>query len=111
MKTTFRAKALKARATREGVQKDPPVAADGGRRGRYGGRVPRYQGAGWRSSGPSAFAYTPLSEGGLSWGGLGAALNGLRPIVEVMTVNFSLLAADQIRQQRATLLPHGPADS
>ena len=36
--------------------------------------------------------------------GIGAALNGLRPIIEVMTVNFSLLALDQIVNNAATML-------
>ena len=36
--------------------------------------------------------------------GIGAALGGMRPIVEIMTVNFSLLALDQIMNNAATLL-------
>jgi pyruvate/2-oxoglutarate/acetoin dehydrogenase E1 component len=47
---------------------------------------------------------TPLSESGFTGAGIGAALNGMRPIVEVMTVNFSLLSADQILNNAATLL-------
>jgi pyruvate/2-oxoglutarate/acetoin dehydrogenase E1 component len=47
---------------------------------------------------------TPLSESGFTGAGVGAALGGMRPIVEVMTVNFSLLAADQIMNNAATLL-------
>ena len=47
---------------------------------------------------------TPLSESGFVGAGLGAALGGLRPIVEIMTVNFSLLALDQIVNTAATLL-------
>ncbi len=46
---------------------------------------------------------TPLSELGFVGIGIGAALNGLRPIVEVMTVNFSLLALDQIVNTAAAL--------
>jgi pyruvate dehydrogenase E1 component beta subunit len=45
----------------------------------------------------------PLSESGFVGAGIGAALNGLRPIVEVMTVNFSLLALDQILNNAGTL--------
>jgi pyruvate dehydrogenase E1 component beta subunit/2-oxoisovalerate dehydrogenase E1 component len=46
---------------------------------------------------------TPLSEGGFVGAGIGAALGGMRPIVEVMTVNFSLLALDQILNNAATI--------
>jgi pyruvate dehydrogenase E1 component beta subunit len=47
---------------------------------------------------------TPLSESGFVGAGIGAALGGLRPIVEIMTVNFSLLALDQIVNTAATFL-------
>ncbi len=47
---------------------------------------------------------TPLSESGFVGAGIGAALGGMRPIVEVMTVNFSLLAMDQIVNTAALLL-------
>ena len=47
---------------------------------------------------------TPLSESAFVGMGIGAALGGMRPIVEVMTVNFSLLAIDQIVNSAATLL-------
>jgi pyruvate dehydrogenase E1 component beta subunit len=47
---------------------------------------------------------TPLSENGFVGAGVGAALGGMRPIVEIMTVNFSLLALDQILNTAATVL-------
>jgi pyruvate dehydrogenase E1 component beta subunit len=47
---------------------------------------------------------TPLAEAGFVGAGIGAALGGMRPIVEIMTVNFSLLALDQILNNAATLL-------
>ncbi len=47
---------------------------------------------------------TPLSESAFVGAGIGAALNEMRPIVEVMTVNFSLLALDQIMNNAASLL-------
>ncbi len=47
---------------------------------------------------------TPLSENGFTGAGLGAALGGMRPVVEIMTVNFSLLAIDQIVNTAAALL-------
>ena len=46
---------------------------------------------------------TPLSESGFVGAGIGAAMGGMRPIVEIMTVNFSLLAMDQIVNTAATL--------
>jgi pyruvate dehydrogenase E1 component beta subunit len=55
--------------------------------------------------GPDRIRDTPLSESAFVGAGIGAALGGMRPIVEVMTVNFSLLALDQIVNNAATL-PH-----
>jgi pyruvate/2-oxoglutarate/acetoin dehydrogenase E1 component len=46
---------------------------------------------------------TPLSESGFVGAGIGTALGGMRPIIEVMTVNFSLLAMDQMVNTAATL--------
>ncbi|MBF9050453.1 pyruvate dehydrogenase (acetyl-transferring) E1 component subunit alpha [Roseobacter sp. HKCCD9010] len=46
---------------------------------------------------------TPLSESGFTGAGIGAAVAGMRPIVELMTVNFSMLALDQILNTAATL--------
>lgn len=53
--------------------------------------------------GPDRVRNTPLSESGFVGAGVGAALGGMRPIVEIMTVNFSLLALDQIVNNAATL--------
>lgn len=53
--------------------------------------------------GPERIRNTPLSESGFVGAGIGAALGGMRPIVEIMTVNFSLLALDQIVNTAATL--------
>lgn len=55
--------------------------------------------------GPDRIRDTPLSESGFVGAGIGAALGGMKPIVEVMTVNFSLLALDQI-MNTAALLRH-----
>lgn len=52
--------------------------------------------------GPDRVRNTPLSESGFVGAGIGAALGGMRPIVEIMTVNFSLLALDQIVNTAAT---------
>jgi len=53
--------------------------------------------------GPDRVRDTPLSESTFVGAGIGAALAGMRPIVEIMTVNFSLLALDQIMNNAATL--------
>jgi pyruvate/2-oxoglutarate/acetoin dehydrogenase E1 component len=53
--------------------------------------------------GPDRIRDTPLSESAFVGAGIGAALGGMRPIVEIMTVNFSLLALDQIVNNAATL--------
>lgn len=53
--------------------------------------------------GPERVRDTPLSESAFVGAGIGAALGGMRPIIEIMTVNFSLLALDQIMNNAATL--------
>jgi pyruvate/2-oxoglutarate/acetoin dehydrogenase E1 component len=53
--------------------------------------------------GPERIRNTPLSESGFLGAGIGAAIGGMRPIVEVMTINFSLLALDQVVNNAATL--------
>ena len=53
--------------------------------------------------GPERVRDTPLSESAFVGAGIGAALGGMRPIVEIMTVNFSLLALDQIMNNAATI--------
>jgi pyruvate dehydrogenase E1 component beta subunit/2-oxoisovalerate dehydrogenase E1 component len=71
--------------------------------GRYGGCYAVSKGL-LEEFGPERIRDTPLSESAFVGAGLGAAIAGLRPIVEVMTVNFSLLALDQIMNTAATLL-------
>ena len=53
--------------------------------------------------GPDRIRDTPLSESGFTGAGIGAAMAGMRPIVEIMTVNFRLLALDQIMNTAATI--------
>jgi pyruvate dehydrogenase E1 component beta subunit len=71
--------------------------------GRYGGAFAVSKGL-LQEFGPDRIMDVPLSESGFVGAGIGAALNGMRPIVEIMTVNFSLLAMDQIVNNAATLL-------
>ena len=71
--------------------------------GRYGGSYAVSKGL-LAEFGPERIRDTPLSESAFVGAGIGAALGGMRPIVEIMTVNFSLLALDQILNGAATLL-------
>jgi pyruvate/2-oxoglutarate/acetoin dehydrogenase E1 component len=71
--------------------------------GRYGGCYGVTKGL-LEEFGPQRVRDTPLSEAAFVGAGIGAALGGMRPIVEVMTVNFSLLALDQIVNTAALYL-------
>jgi len=82
-------------ALREALLGDPRVFLMGEDVGRYGGSYAVSKGL-LEEFGPERVRDTPLSELGFTGAGIGAALGGMRPIVEVMTVNFSLLALDQI---------------
>ncbi len=82
-------------AHREALQRDPRVFLMGEDVGRYGGSYAVSKGL-LAEFGEQRVRDTPLSELGFVGAGVGAALGGARPIVEVMTVNFSLLALDQI---------------
>jgi len=88
----------------EALEKDERVFLMGEDVGRYGGTYAVSKGL-LEKYGPERVRDTPLSELGFTGAGIGAALGGMRPIVEVMTVNFSLLALDQI-VNTAALLRH-----
>ncbi len=100
MKTTYR-EALRA-AHRDALRRDPRVFLMGEDVGRYGGSFAVSHGL-VDEFGPERVRDTPLSESAFVGAGIGAAMNGMRPIVEVMTVNFSLLALDQFLNNAATL--------
>jgi len=89
---------------REALAADPRVFLMGEDVGKYGGTYAVSKGL-LEEFGPQRVRDTPLSELGFVGAGVGAALGGMRPIVEVMTVNFSLLALDQI-VNNAALLRH-----
>ena len=101
MKTTYR-EALRA-ALRDALERDGRVFLMGEDVGRYGGGFAVSLGL-LEEFGPERIRDTPLSESGFVGAGIGAALGGMRPVVEIMTVNFSLLALDQIVNNAATLL-------
>jgi len=87
---------------REALKSDPRVFLMGEDVGRYGGTYACSHGL-LEEFGPERVRDTPLSESTFVGAGIGAALGGMRPIVEVMTVNFSLLALDQIVNNAATI--------
>ena len=99
-KTTYR-EAVRG-AMREAMRADPRVFLMGEDVGRYGGAFAVSLGL-LAEFGPERIRDTPLSESTFVGAGIGAALGGMRPIVEVMTINFSLLALDQIVNNAATL--------
>jgi len=87
---------------RDALKRDPRVFLMGEDVGRYGGCYGVSQGL-LEEFGPERIRDTPLSENGFTGMGIGAAMNGMRPIVEIMTVNFALLALDQILNNAATI--------
>ena len=99
-KTTYR-EAARA-AMREAMRADPRVFLMGEDVGRYGGAFAVSLGL-LEEFGPERIRDTPLSESTFVGAGIGAAVGGMRPIVEVMTINFSLLALDQVVNTAATL--------
>lgn len=91
-------------ALRDALSADPRTFIMGEDVGRYGGCYGVTKGL-LDEFGAQRIIDTPLAENGFTGIGVGAALAGLRPIVEIMTCNFSLLALDQIMNNAATL-PH-----
>ena len=98
--STYR-EALK-QGLREALQNDERVFLMGEDVGRYGGAFAVSKGL-LQEFGEERIMDVPLSESGFVGAGIGAAMSGMKPIVEVMTVNFSLLAMDQIVNNAATL--------
>ena len=90
-------------AIRQALVTDDRVFLMGEDVGRYGGCFAISKGL-FDEFGAERIRDTPLSESVFTGAGIGAALAGMRPIVEIMTCNFSLLAADQIMNNAATLL-------
>jgi len=89
-------------AIRDALARDQRVFLMGEDVGRYGGCYAVTKGL-LSEFGPERIRDTPLSESGFTGAGIGAAMAGMRPIVELMTVNFSLLALDQILNSAATI--------
>ncbi len=89
-------------AIREAMQRDDRVFLMGEDVGRYGGSYAVSMGL-LEEFGAERIRDTPLSESAFTGAGIGAAMAGMRPIVEIMTVNFSMLALDQILNTAATV--------
>jgi pyruvate dehydrogenase E1 component beta subunit len=89
---------------RAALQADPRVFMMGEDIAAYGGCYAVSKGL-LAEFGAERIRDTPLSESAFVGAGIGAAMAGMRPIVEIMTVNFSLLALDQIMNNAATI-PH-----
>ena len=100
MQTTYRTAVHDAIA--DAMRADERVVLLGEDVGRYGGTYAVSKGL-LEEFGRERIRDTPISELGFVGIGIGAALGGLRPIIEVMTVNFSLLALDQIVNTAAAL--------
>lgn len=103
MSTTLTYREAVRQGIREAMERDERVFLMGEDVGRYGGSFAVSMGL-LELFGPERILDTPLSESAFTGAGIGAALNGMRPIVEIMSVNFSLLALDQIMNNAATLL-------
>jgi pyruvate dehydrogenase E1 component beta subunit len=89
-------------AIRDALTSNPRTFVMGEDVGKYGGCYAVTKGL-LEEFGPDRIMDTPLAENGFTGMGVGAAVAGLRPIVEIMTCNFSLLALDQIMNNAATL--------
>jgi pyruvate/2-oxoglutarate/acetoin dehydrogenase E1 component len=90
-------------ALREEMRRDPRVFLMGEEIGVYQGAYKVTQGI-LEEFGPRRVIDTPISEAGFVGAGVGAAMVGLRPVVELMTFNFALVAIDQIVNHAAKIL-------
>jgi pyruvate dehydrogenase E1 component beta subunit len=89
-------------ALREEMHRDPRVFVIGEEVGLYEGAYKVTQGL-MKEFGPERIVDTPIAESGFTGVGIGAAMVGLRPVVEMMTFNFALLALDQIVNSAAKM--------
>ena len=89
-------------ALREEMQRDPNVFLMGEEVGLYQGAYKVSRGL-LEEFGPQRVVDTPIAELGFAGIGVGAAMTGLRPVVEFMTWNFAVLALDQIVNSAAKM--------
>ncbi len=89
-------------ALREEMQRDPSVFVLGEDVGLYGGAFKVTEGL-YAEFGEKRVIDMPIAEGLIVGAAIGAAMTGLRPVAELMTVNFALLAMDQIVNHAAKI--------
>src|SRR5256885_3957039 len=89
-------------ALREEMKRNDRVFVIGEEVGLYEGAYKVTQGL-LKEFGPRRIVDTPIAESGFTGVGIGAAMTGLRPVVEMMTFNFALLALDQIVNSAAKM--------
>jgi pyruvate dehydrogenase E1 component beta subunit len=90
------------RALDDELARDPEVFLMGEEIGRFEGSYKVTAGL-WQKYGPERVRETPISEEGFVGAGIGAAMMGLRPVVEIMTINFILVAMDQVINHAAKI--------
>ncbi|HYX84604.1 MAG TPA: alpha-ketoacid dehydrogenase subunit beta [Gaiellales bacterium] len=90
------------RALDEELERDPDVFLMGEEIGRFEGSYKVTAGL-WQKYGARRVRETPISEEGFVGAGIGAAMMGLRPVVEIMTINFILVAMDQVVNHAAKI--------
>ena len=90
------------RALDDELARDPDVFLMGEEIGRFEGSYKVTAGL-WQKYGPERVRETPISEEGFVGAGIGAAMMGLRPVVEIMTINFILVAMDQVIKHAAKI--------
>ena len=90
-------------ALSEEMRRDPNVFLMGEEVAEYNGAYKVSQGM-LDEFGPKRVIDTPIAELGFTGIGIGAAINGLRPVIEFMTFNFSLVAIDQIINSAAKMM-------
>lgn len=86
----------------EEMQRDPAVFLMGEDIAQFGGAYKVTQGF-YEKFGPKRVRDTPISEEAIVGAGIGAAMVGLRPVIEIMTINFALVAVDQIINNAAKI--------
>lgn len=89
-------------ALREEMQRDERVFLIGLDIGRFGGTYKATQGL-WEEFGDARVRDAPLSEAAIAGAAVGAAMSGMRPVAEIMYIDFSTIAMDQIVNQAAKL--------
>ena len=90
------------RALDEELERDERVFLMGEEIGRFEGSYKVTAGL-WEKYGPKRVRETPISEEGFVGAGIGAAMLGLRPVIEIMTINFILVAQDMVVNHAAKI--------